>query len=302
MTDQAATNILKAIKVVVDSGIPNVIDFYKSENRINAVGDALELFAKDIFANSVKIKDKNKKDAEHIKVFSWGGSANHPPDFMIKGGDAVEVKKITSLTARIALNSSYPSAKLFSSNPLIIPSCRDCEVWDEKDIIYFIGCIDSKKTGKSQNTKSKLSSLWLIYGDCYAASKEYYERIKVTLKDGINDIQGLEIEGTSELGRVNKVDPLGASNLRIRGMWEIDHSATVHSYLDTSFKNQSKKNISFKMNVLMSKSKYESFPEDDRESIDLLQAKNSIQVRDVEIKSPDNNMARIEAKLFIYEI
>ncbi len=302
MTDQATTNILKAIKVVVDSGIPNVIDFYRSENRINSVGDALELFAKDIFADSVKIKDKGKKDEAHIKVFSWGGSANHPPDFMIKGGDAVEVKKITSLTSRIALNSSYPSAKLFSSNPLILPRCRDCEVWDEKDIIYFIGCIDSKKTGKTQKTKNRLSSLWLIYGDCSAASKEYYERIKVTLKDGINDIQGLEIEGTNELGRVNKIDPLGASNLRIRGMWEIDHPATVHSSLDTSCNDQSNKNISFKMIILMRKSKYESFPKVDQDSIISLQLQNKITVRDVKIKSPDNNMERVEAKLFIYEI
>ena len=72
MTNQATTNILKAIKVVVDSGIPNVIDFYRSENRINSVGDALELFAKDIFADSVKIKDKGKKDEAHIKVCCLG--------------------------------------------------------------------------------------------------------------------------------------------------------------------------------------------------------------------------------------
>ena len=55
MINQPATNILRAIETVVNSGVPNVIDYYRSENRINSVGDALELFAIDIFANSVTI-------------------------------------------------------------------------------------------------------------------------------------------------------------------------------------------------------------------------------------------------------
>ena len=47
------TNILQAIQTIVSNDIPDVVDFYRSQNKINAVGDALELFIKDIFANTV---------------------------------------------------------------------------------------------------------------------------------------------------------------------------------------------------------------------------------------------------------
>ncbi len=288
---EATTNILKAIKTVVNNGIPNVIDFYHSENRINSVGDALELFAKDIFANSVNINDLSKKEEKHRQVFSWGGNANNPPDFIIRGGDAIEVKKITSTKARIALNSSYPSAKLFANNPLILAECRNCEDWQEKDIIYLIGCIDGK------NAEQRLSSLWLIYGDCYAAGKDCYERIKGTITDGIKDIKGVELSPTNELARINKVDPLGITNLRVRGMWDIAHPSTLYKYLNIPLNKKS-----FQMIVLMSETKYSSFPTCDREEIEILAKQSAIEIRSIEIKSPNNTMQSISAKLFIYEI
>ena len=36
---------------------------------------------------------------------------------------------------------------------------------------------------------------------------------------------------TKELGRVNQVDPLGITNLRIRGMWQIENPRKVFKYL-----------------------------------------------------------------------
>ncbi|MDF5732472.1 MAG: NgoPII family restriction endonuclease [Rhizonema sp. PD38] len=105
MTYQAATNILKAIKSIIDCKMPDVIEYYRSSNRINSIGDSLELFIKDTFADSINISDVKDKYIAHEKVFSWVGKANNPPDFMIKGGDAVEVKKITKPKARIALGS-----------------------------------------------------------------------------------------------------------------------------------------------------------------------------------------------------
>ena len=47
------TNILQAIQTIVSNDIPDVVDFYRSQNKINAVGDALELFIKDIFADTI---------------------------------------------------------------------------------------------------------------------------------------------------------------------------------------------------------------------------------------------------------
>lgn len=289
MTYQAATNILRAVSTIVYSRIPNVMEYYRSENRINFVGDALELFAKDIFSDSIRITDLDEKAKAHRSVFSWGGNANNPPDFMIRDGDAIEVKKITTPTARIALNSSYPSAKLFADSLMILPDCRRCEDWTEKDNIYCIGYIGGQR---------QLSSLWLVYGDCYAANKEVYERIRSTIINGIADIQGVELSVTKELARVNKVDPLGITNLRVRGMWDIAHPFKVYDYLPVT----SDLSKSFQLFVLMRTSKYLSFPESDRNQIESLASLGSIELRDIEIKSPNNTMAAIAAKLIVYEI
>lgn len=162
------TNILQAVRVIINNKIPDVVSFYRSTNRINAVGDALEAYIKDIFADTVSETNENYKREVYSKLFSYSGNANNPPDLMIKGGDAIEVKKVGVGTAKIALNSSYPSAKLFVDSPMITSTCRNCETWTERDIIYAIGYF--------RNTK--LETLWLIYGDCYAASRETYERIR----------------------------------------------------------------------------------------------------------------------------
>ena len=45
---------------------------------------------------------------------------------------------------------------------MITKDCRNCEDWQEKDIIYTIGIFKAKK----------LNLLWMIYGDCYAAKAE----------------------------------------------------------------------------------------------------------------------------------
>ena len=63
---------------------------------------------------------------------------------MLQGGDAIEVKKIASQTAQIALNSSYPTAKLYANSPMITKACRECEQWDEKDLLYAIGSVQKK--------------------------------------------------------------------------------------------------------------------------------------------------------------
>lgn len=86
------SNILQAIHTIVRNDLPDVIDFYRSQNKVNAVGDALELFIKDIFADTVN-ETLEKKQKKHEQIFSYDGNANNPPDFMLSGGDAIEVKK-----------------------------------------------------------------------------------------------------------------------------------------------------------------------------------------------------------------
>ena len=88
------TNILQAVRVIVNNKIPDVASFYRSTNRINAVGDALEAFIKDTFANTMGETNENRRNEVYSELFSYSGNANNPPDLMIKGGDAIEIKKV----------------------------------------------------------------------------------------------------------------------------------------------------------------------------------------------------------------
>lgn len=279
------TNILQAIYTIVANDIPDVISFYRSQNKINAVGDALELFIKDIFANTVD-KDLDQKDEQYQQVFSYTGKANNPPDFILLSGDAVEVKKIKSQTAQIALNSVHPTAKLRSDSPMITKACRDCEEWSEKDLLYAIGSVN----------KQKLSLLWLVYGDCYAASREVYQKMKNKIISGIEQTTGVEFSPTKELGKVKKVDPLGITNLRIRGMWHIEHPEKVYGYLMPEVTPSN-----FRLATLMLESKYQSFPLEDRTKLESID-KPSFKIQQVGIKSPDNPVKRVAARLITYQI
>lgn len=80
-----------------------------------------------------------------MKFFSYLGNQNNPPDVILKGGDAIEIKKIQSKSSAIALNSSYPKNKLYSNDPRITKACKNSEVWKVKDMIYVIGVTNDKK-------------------------------------------------------------------------------------------------------------------------------------------------------------
>ena len=281
------TNILTAIRAIINHPISDLVNYYQSKNRINQMGEALECFIKDIFADTVTESDQQKKLLKYSEVFSYSGNANNPPDLILRRGDAVEVKKIESIGAGIALNSSYPKSKLYADSPLITSHCRNCEDWQEKDIIYTIGVAQDKK----------LKLLWLIYGDCYAADREIYERITDTIAIGINRIPGVDFSKTRELGRVNKVDPLNITYLRIRGMWGIQNPLSVFDYVDLGYQ----KDASFQMIALMKNSKYLSLPIQDREQLEAL-INNNFQIIDIEIKSPNNPVQLIPAKVISYKL
>jgi hypothetical protein len=112
----------------------------RSGTRVNIVGDSLEEYVKNTFGNTFIVNSNNH--IKHGQIFSWLGNQNNPPDLIIRGYDAIEVKKIEG-TGAIALNSSYPHAKLKSSSPMITNDCRRCEgsVEWEKDIIYAAGTV-----------------------------------------------------------------------------------------------------------------------------------------------------------------
>jgi hypothetical protein len=283
------TNLLVALIYIIESPAQS-LDFgeiYKHSNRANAQGDALETYIKDIFCNSFGVS-KAEKDNIYSQYFSYIGNSNNPPDIIIKEGDAIEIKKIENISSSIALNSSYPKNKLYASDSRITNACKNCEnnIWLQKDIIYIVGTIP--KGG------SRLKSLWFVYGDCYAASRDVYQRISDKISEGINDITDVELMETNEIAKVKKVDPLGITDLRIRGMWHIENPIKV-------FSNIAKINADneFNFNAVILQNKYLSFPQEDRNKLEGLQNSNFIIV-DVKIKSPDNPAHMLNAKLLSY--
>lgn len=220
------------------------------------------------------------------EIFSYEGNQNNPPDLILKNSDAIEVKKLQSKNSAIALNSSYPKAKLYADSPMITKACKKCESWVEKDIIYTIGYTNN----------NRLKSLWMVYGDCFCADKEIYERIKETISSGVNSIPNVEFTVTKELGKVKRVDPLGITDLRIRGMWHIENPNKTFDYLYTYDETKA-----FQLVCLMTKEKYMSLDLEDREALKSLNI-DGVEIEDVKIKNPNNPVKLIDAKLLVYKV
>lgn len=278
------TNIIEAIINVVTNPKVELRAYADSHNRANSMGGALEEYVKDIFAGTVDEKDltiRNKKLSEN---FSYLGNQNNPPDSIIKNGDAIEVKKIESKGSSLALNSSYPKSKLYASSTMITEACRTCEHWVEKDIIYAVGVVNS----------SQLTTLCMVYGVDYAASENIYTRIKDVISKGVNSIPGVEFAETKELGRVNRVDPLGITYLRVRGMWGIENPLKVFDYI---YKQDTSKDFNFM--TLINQEKYDTL-ENTSELEDLVGKVNGLTITDVEIKTPDNPAKLKKAKLVTF--
>ena len=237
-------NIIDAIINIVKNPIVELKEYSISHNRANSVGEALEEYVKDIFSGTLFETDKNKRMEIISEVFSYLGNTNNPPDSILRDGDAIEVKKIENKSSSLALNSSYPKAKLYSNSSMITDACRNCEEWKEKDIIYAIGTCE----------KNKLTSLIFVYGEDYAAENKIYENVKNKIKFGIETINGLEFSETNEIGRVNRVDPLGITYFRIRGMWGIENPIKVFDYI---YERDNTKQFNFM--ALINDDKYNSF-------------------------------------------
>ncbi|MDP2967266.1 MAG: NgoPII family restriction endonuclease [bacterium] len=276
------TNLLIAISNIIKDPNNNLAQVYRSTIRANAMGDALEFYVKDIFCGTLKEKKLAEEEAIYRKNFSYLGNQNNPPDIIIREGDAIEVKKFESTRpGGIALNSSYPKDALYSESPLISNACRRCENWSKKDIIYIVGGV----------VDGKIHSLWFVYGNCYAADRKVYEKIRNKIASGLNSLPDIEFGKTKELARINRVDPLGITDLRVRGMWGIKHPARVFGYIKGIATD-----LKFNVNAIMLREKYLSFPEKDRLTLERLDRKK-ILIKDIKIKSPNNPAKLLNAKL-----
>mgnify|MGYP000920154557 CR=1 FL=1 len=274
-------NIINAIINLINNPVTELQETYKSKNRANNMGDALEEYVKDLFANTFNFTDESKRLEELQRVFSYLGNNSNPPDAMLKGGDAIEVKKIESKNAALALNSSYPKQKLFSSSTMISDACKNAEVWNEKDMIYIVGIVDGKK----------LKNLSFVYGLDYCAIESTYAGLKTKIKDGIHSIGGIDFTETKELGHINKVDPLGITYMRVRGMWGIENPFKVFDY---AYKRDFTKDFNF-MSII-NESKWNEF-DNTNELMSLVGVVDNLEVIDIKVKNPDNPAQLRNAKL-----
>jgi len=278
------TNILIALNNISKITSFRLDELYSGKNRVNNVGTALEYFIKDAFCSSFDIAEIERKNKAHSAYLSYLGNQNNPPDFVISDGDAVEVKKIEGLGGSIALDSSYPKSKLHSDDVRILQSCRDCDsgMWSEKDIMYVVGSV----------LQSRIKLLWFVYGDCYAANREVYENTLESISKQVGGIEHLEFSSdTNEIAGVKKIDPLGITYLRVHGMWGIETPQKVFGSL-TDFD----KSCEFSAFAIMLDEKYRSFPKTDREGIE---SNSKINIKSVEVRSPNNPAKYLKAKLIV---
>jgi hypothetical protein len=275
-------NLLTAIRSIAQFKNNDLKEYFATYPiRINQVGEQLEFYVKDAICGSFNTKDEL---AHSRGTFSYSGNQNNGPDVVIANGDAFEIKKIENLKASLALNNSFPKDRLYHDDPRITQECRNIDGgnWVSKEIFYVIGVAE----------KGKVKHLFLVHGRCYAADRAIYETKATRLKQGIDAFfktEGWETAKTTELGRINKMDPLGITNFRIRGMWEIENPVRVFSYV---YKVDERR--SFSLVALMTKEKYDSFPKEDRLAIE---NNKELVSKVVNVKNPNNPAQLTQAQL-----
>lgn len=279
------SNLIKAVINIINNAQLVIEHITSGNNRATNMGDGLENFIKNAFSDTLNEVNEKIKLEKISKTFSYTGNKTNPPDMILWNGDAIEVKKIESVNTSLQLNSSHPKSKLHASNSKINKTCRECEKWDEKDLIYSIGYVENKA----------LQSLWLIYGDCYVADFETYQKVEKTITTSLENLEDLEINhDTNELSGIRNVDPLNITYLRIRGMWIIENPNKVFDYI-----YEYDKKATFQLVSLMMKSKYDSFPAED---LNRLSSNDKIVIQDVKIKNPNNPANLLDAKLIVFKI
>ena len=276
-------NIIDAIITLVKQNETALTNNQIGNNRANIAGYALEDYVKNLFADTFECSEIERK-RQWQQVFSYFGNDSNPPDLMLRDGDAIEVKKIQSDNAALALNSSYPKHTLLKTNPMITNECREAEEWTEKDMIYAVGVVKN----------NKLKHLCMVYGRNYCASNICYDRIRQHIKSGIENIDDVEFAQTNELGRINLVDPLGITYLRVRGMWHIKNPWKVFDYI---YERDMNANFNFmclidfvKWNQLNNRDNFLEFQKD----------YHNLKISDVKIKNPNYPSSLDEAKLIQY--
>lgn len=290
--DQA--NTIRAVINIIRTGIFELPsrgwDVEGVNNRANRQGASLEAYVKDMYAGTLGWSEEDQIREVYTQQFSWLGSANNPPDLIIRGGDAIEVKKHESMAGTIQLNSSYPLQVLEYTNSRLPLGVRSAEEFIVKDLLYVIG----------QTKQNRVRSLTLVYGTDYAAPKQQYELAFNTIRSGIQQIPGITLSDTNELARLNRVDDAASTDFRIRGMWQIKHPLTVFDHVITDRPQQ----YDFWLLAIINEAKYQLHPAADIAELESIanQTDSGLTVESIMIPSPSDLSALVPAKLISYVV
>ena len=220
-------NVLNAIIALSKYRNNNLGDYANNYAiRINVVGEKLEYYVKDLLTGQF-YKTENERNLAYNQHYSYLGNQNNAVDAIAKFGDAFEIKKVESrgsplAAGKIALNNSPPKDVLHSSDQRLRSDVKSIDGgnWKQRDIFYVVG----------STIGQKVRYLYFVQGTCYAAQSEVYKSVFDNVRKRIQDtvkMSGLEFMDTKELGRIHRVDPLGITDFRLRGMWEIRNPADV---------------------------------------------------------------------------
>ena len=252
-------------------------------NIVSAQGTPLETFVRAVFCG---IPGKPDSFLNSNKVFVYTGAVSSPPDAMIKDeGDAVEIKKVEKQKSDIVLNSSLHKTKIFADDKMINSSARECEEWKSRDLLYVVGHVPKGE--------KRVKSLFFFYGDCYAKENKFYKGKFEEIKSRVTSTGEISSEG-NEYGTLKNVDGLeNGVYMRVRpinGMYSPWKIFEDHVELEEYSK--------FLMVSVMRKSKYESFPKEDRERLEKL----PIEKNEIEIVNPDSPDEKIKAIIIKFSI
>jgi hypothetical protein len=98
------------------------------------------------------------------------------------------------------------------------------------------------------------------------------------------------------LVKLKSLTPLGITDLRILRMWHIANPTKIFDYVYAYDEHKD-----FQLMALMQKEKYDGLPLADREALESLGV-DGVEILDVRIKSPNNPVRLVEAKLLVFKV
>ena len=273
--------------------IGTMINLRTTPNQKFASYDDFADYVKNLFVDSFDLSPYEKRE-RFRENFSFVSSDAEIPDFMLSGGDAVEIKTVRLKSGEydpakctpIEFNTVYPRQKLFFDDPLVTNECRRAERWYEKDIVYVVGALKRRQ----------LIHLCMVYGVDYCASEKYYSGLNYAIKNLISKIRAARFPYTRELARIGTVDPTGATFLKIYGMWHVENP---WSFFRDVYRPNSRANFSFM--CIINTEKFSRL-QNGNKLFDWAKILPDLTVERVRIKNPDAPDCFRDAFLIRYEI